>query len=188
MNQAVEKHAEPVQHTRMKLSPRKILILLVLIFTAIITAAAIVVWYGNIYGRRHSDNTELFAVVDGVPEIIEEVYELTWVPDGYEYNSDESFGRRGDVLISHTYYNTASDKEIIFNQYAKSGFSTHSDIERSIWKKTEINGKTAIIVETGSSYGKNLIVLYDVGDYILKVSACESTETVIKIIENIEKK
>ena len=180
MNQALAKRDEPVQHTRMKLSPRKVLILLVLIFTAIVTAAAIVVWYGSIYGQKHSDNTELFAVVEGAPEVIEEVYELTWVPEGYELK--KKVGSIGDERISWRY--EKSNDSILLEQSTRGKYTFHIDSEKSNVQETEINGKRAVIVQSIQNEKKWVSVYYDVKDYIITVSSGFPTRYAIEMLKS----
>ena len=162
MNQAVAKHDKPVQRTRLKMSPRKVLILLVLIFTAIITAAAIVVWYGNIYGQKHSDNTELFAVVEGAPEVIEEIYELTEIPEGFELKK-----KAGDIGEKHIYKLYASDNNCIdFEQFTRKCFKFNNDIERSEYDEIVIDDMKALVF-----HNNNKVTVYcDTDNYIVRIS------------------
>lgn len=175
MNRAVERHDEPVQRTRMKLSPRKVLILLVLIFTAIITAAAIIVWYGNIYGQRHSDNTELFAVVEGAPDVIEEVYELTEIPEGFElvYN----WGSIGDEHIYRRYENKKDF--LLYEQVTRRWFRNNNDIDRTNIIETDLNGQKSLLW----SDGKNTIIYMDVEKYIIKIYTSLSSTKIINFLK-----
>lgn len=180
-NHAVEKQADPIQHKRMKLSPRMVLILLVLIFTAIITAATIIVWYGNIYGQRHSDNIELFADVEGAPEVIEEVYELTEIPEGYVLI--ERYGEKGDNLISWRYVNKNSNESIIFVQSTRKDFTHHSDIEKANMEEIEINGNKALIFQSMPDENEWSYIYYDIKNYILTIStnmSLQNTENMLK--------
>ena len=181
MNQAVEKHAEPLQHTRMKLSPRKVLILLVLIFTAIITAAAIVVWYGNIYGQRHLDNTELFAPIEGVPKVIEKIYELTEIPDGYVLA--ETSGGLGYTYFSYT-YESEDWYSIYFAQYTRGDFNLHIDNEQNEILKTEIMGMNVLITSVKDDNNILTEIFWDRNDYILEISANLPLDETAKLLKS----
>ena len=184
MKQALEKQDKPIQRTRMKLSPRKVLILLVLIFTAIIAAAAVVVWHGNFYGQRHFDNTEMFAAVSGAPETIEEIYELTEIPEGYEYCPDESYGNKGDYYISTTYINPNDNGTILLSQSTRRAFTCNVDINRTETTGSVINGKKAVITRTMQNGEVWNFVFYDAEDYILTISTCLPPDSAIDMLKS----
>lgn len=161
MKQAFVKPEEPVAHSKMKLTPRRLVILLVIVFTAIITAAAIVVWYGNFYGQKHLDNTEFFALSDDAPEVIEKVYELSELPEGFELVQES--GGIGDKHVYRLYMK--GDYAIFLEQYTIKYFRYQNDEDENKGREIQINGQSALLFD----YNNMVIIYLNNNNYIVAI-------------------
>lgn len=123
-----------------------------------------------------------FDVPDGVevPEIIEERYVLSQIPEGYKQINDSVTPR----LVSVD-YEDAEGNTFSFTQASYSGFHVTLDTENAEFKELRINGYKGYYLIKGDSV--NLI--WENGKYCfaLRSSSCIQLEELISIAETIEK-
>ena len=95
------------------------IVIVILLAVMAVTATAILLLKGFI-AKEHEDNTQLFAEnIVGAPTIIEEIYYIPELPEGYEYND----GVIADVNVFSIYinneyisYNNLYIRNIIINE------------------------------------------------------------------------
>lgn len=118
----------------------------VLLFLSITTAVVCAGRYmlSGFFAEEHSDNTYVWNDVEDAPESIQEIYQPTWLPEGYElFDIDNSNAE------SHYTWYYCSDPDcdhqdasghIAFRQYVKKKFDSNMDNEDSELVQITVNG------------------------------------------------
>ena len=154
---------------RFRFTPKRVLLLVIIILLATLAGCSVVYFTSqNFRGKVYSDNTELFPInTENCPTTIEEKYYLPEIPDGFEVlqNSSNPFYE----FVS--YINRQTGQTISLGQYVKSEFhSFHFNTEKGDLIEVEINGCYGLFIDLSDEENNISDVIWDNGDYILKVS------------------
>lgn len=137
----------------------------------------------NFIYEKHEDNTELFALnVEGAPTVIEEVYDIAVVPDGY-YVTGGGLTRTLNIII---YSDSNSDNTILFRQSTKANFNIHYNTEGHDFEKITVNGLSALYIDYSVDGFVAGSVIWDNGDYIFEVNCDMPKSDIIKLAENVK--
>ena len=118
------------------------------------------------------------ADIDNAPEIIEDIYEVTYDLSNYKYNLWFS-----DSTSRYTEY-TNGDIVIYFNQDVKSIYDRSYNTEDVKTEKITIKGHEAIVFCDNHNY---ITVIWDNGDYILSLASNLGKNALIEIAESVQK-
>ncbi len=156
----------PEPTRRLRLNRRTVCILIAIIFLAAGAAAGAAAAYviSPFIMKEHSDNTELFAGdISGAPEIIERVYYLDGLPEGYE-----EIERYSDWCEELVIYQFGDDSYniIMFTQTLKSEFNQHFNTEGHYFEEIKINGHDGLYIDFSVKDSIGGSVVWDSGDYI----------------------
>lgn len=144
---------------------KRLFIVAVLIFLAVITGAVVLFRIAGFSGTAYPDNIHLLALNDpAAPKAIEELYCLTELPIIYEYT--DGYGDIGERSICRIYTDTNSGNCISFHQYVKSAYNAHFDHEHSEFVEIEINEHDGFIWRAKEPGHKLKAIVWDNGDYI----------------------
>lgn len=162
-------HKKPIHENSHKKSfvwsKKRILLAAVMIFLAVLVGCAAAIYtLGGFKTDIQSDNTQLFPIdVEGCPQTIQCVYELTELPDGFELLEHS----KSAVNVYTAYKNIATEQTIVLRQCVKSEFGAHYNTEPFELEEIMINEHVGVGLEGKDDYS----LAWDNGDYILEVSA-----------------
>lgn len=162
-------YSVPKQSKKLKLSRRTVLILIAAIFLAVVavTGAVRIYFYSSFSMKEHSDNTQLLGGnAPGVPEVIEQVYCLSELPEGYK-----EIERVSDIISVWTIYQYGDDanKTIMLTQTVKKEFDRHYNTEGYPFEEVEINGYKGLFIDWSNDDGISCEAVWDNGEYIITV-------------------
>lgn len=145
---------------------RATIIAAVLFFaTVTVTAGA-----GAMFGFKRNEQrgyTELLTVnAENSPKVIENVYYLPMIPEGYIFYEDDS----NEYSVYKSYKNPDINGIMTFSQYLKEGYKENFDNEHCSLEELEINGHYALYLDCSDREHVYGIIVWDNGDYILEVS------------------
>lgn len=117
---------------------------------------------------------------DGAPKNIEEVYELTYIPEGYNLKKSTI----DEIIVGYTYL-SATGEEIIFNQQPLSAY--HGFDNENGYSSTIMLENHEVFYKKSDLYST---YLWSDGKYSLSLTTSEvfSDEELIKIINSIQSK
>ena len=159
--------------TKIKLTPKTAVVILLLIFLALLTGAMIILKIPSFSGTIYPDNTQMFAVDNSAPQVIEQVYYLEALPDSYIYT--EGYGGIGDGFIQCMYTNFENGDNLVFDQYAKNQFHARFDNDYSEIIQIKFGEYDGFIWRSKIPEHKYITLVWDNGDYILALW-CNFTE------------
>ena len=167
---------------KLRFNRRMLLVYLTIILLAL-TACAAAKIIGDFIYEKYEDNTELFALnVEGAPTVIEEVYDIAVVPEGY-YAVSTILTRTQHII---GYSDISSDKTIVLRQSTKANFNIHYNTEGHAFEKTTVNGLPALFIDFSEDDYVGGSVIWDNGDYIFEVNGDMPKNDVIKLAENVK--
>ena len=113
--------------------------------------------------------TEVYETFTGVraepsedaPETLEEIYEVTWVPEGYELIEDI----RESGYRTQRFENATTNSVIIFDQYPVSRYSANYDTENAEFKNVLVNGENGMAIEWDDEYE----LIWKKSNYVLEL-------------------
>lgn len=114
--------------------------------------------------------TEVYETFTGVraepsedaPETLEEIYEVTWVPEGYILSeANNSSKNQCELFVNHEF-----NSYISFDQYLLSKYSANIDNENSEWNSIMIGGNHGAIIERADGYE----IAWNNGKYVFEIS------------------
>ena len=156
---------QPVSTTKRPLNIRKRILIaaIIIVSLAFITGSVIAFISNSFRGTVYNDNTYLFAFdIGDSPTVIEEVYTLSIVPEGYELYEVVT----SECSIS-TEYRDSSNHSFVFEQTVKAEFDSHINTEGYELQEAVINGYDAVYVDFTSEIGVSSLVIWNSKDYIL---------------------
>ena len=116
--------------------------LIVVLVAAILTVTVVALVMNGFKTVEKDDHTEVFAInLENAPTTIEEVYELTWVPEGYELVES----KQGINTIRYR-YNLSEDEYLVFCQYTKFSYAANENTEQLPYEYIIVDGYDGIIV------------------------------------------
>lgn len=155
------------------------LIIILLAFT-IMTGFVIMFRADSFEGIVYNDNTHLFAInTEGCPTMIERVYVLSVVPEGFEL--DQSLSNETNMLTVYT--NPITNQLLTFEQTVKSEFHPHINTEGHELLETEINGCNAVCIDFTTDNTISSMVIWEDKDYILELYSDFSIDETINLAE-----
>ncbi len=159
---------------------RRLMVALIIALTAIILTITVIGIITN--GFRfveHEDHTQFDAVdVMDYPTTIEEIYEPTWIPEGFEITEL----RDGKVLREVKY--KKNNKHFVIRQYTKQNFLGYVDSQRYQTENISVNEYTVVYWQSD-----NVNKLYwDNGEYIISIFGTIAKEELIKLAESTKLK
>ena len=159
---------------------KKLLIAIVAVFLALLTGCAVAYFISqNFHGEVTSVSTNILPInTENCPETIEEIYNISDIPMGFEKISDNSdpFSRTVE------YMNSSTKQMIVFSQYAKPGLGTlNLNTEKNKLEEIEINGYNGIFLEQIGETSICGIIIWDNGDYVFEIFANLSKEEIIDL-------
>lgn len=155
-------------------------IIVIILAALTITAAAVTITFLR---REHSDNTELLAAnVEGAPAVLEEIYHITAVPEGYVCTSD-NFSPVNHTQI-YTYKNT--DVTFMFHQTVKSEYNAHYDDEGFYLEETKLGDYPAIYCDYSEDDLICSLIVWDNGDYIFELIGLFSENDLRALAESVQ--
>lgn len=127
------------------------------------------------------------------PKILESLYTPTVFPEGKNYAYSSSVNEENNIFYA-SYRTTADemfdlpfwrDRDLWFTQYTKEKFAltyaTPGYVEIS---RTEVNGCPAYLIIAEHYFGYNNSVIWDHGDYIMRLDGNVSADELIRIAES----
>lgn len=162
-------YTAPEPADKLKLNRRTVLILIAAIILALVavTGAVRIYYYSSFSMKEHSDNTQLFVGnASGAPEVIEQVYYLSELPEGYK-----EIERISDNISVWTIYQYGDDANntIMFTQTVKKEFDHHFNTEGYPFEEVEINGYKGLFIDWSNDDGISCEAVWDNGEYIFTV-------------------
>lgn len=175
-----KRYNAPLYKMGLKMS-MKWAIIVIILAALTVTAAAVTITFLR---REHRDNTELFAAnIEGAPTILEEVYHITAVPEGYECTTNNI------SKVDHTQIYTYKDTYVtfMFYQCVKSEYNKHYDNERGNLKETKLGNYPAILYIDDSEKDEIIsLIVWDNGDYIFELVGCFSENDLRTLAESVQ--
>lgn len=151
-----------------RLKQRLIAAVLVIILMTFLAGWAVVFNSEKFGGTVYDDNTLLTAVdIKNCPQTIEYTYALAFVPEGFELIETSSI----PTYVYTLYEDKATNRTITLTQYVKSHYSSYVNTEHYILEEININGNTGLFIDFGGDTYNHMFVIWDNGDYIIKISA-----------------
>ena len=163
------RHLRPQAEIRVRTVRRRIAVILLVIILAVITGFTAAYFISQSFrGEIHKEYTELFPIDrENCPEVIEEKYYLSELPEGFEEESSDS----SPFYEYIRYKNTQTGQTIAFEQWAKPSFdSTNLNTEKGELVEVEINGHNGYSLELDYDEQITTNIIWDNGDYIIKIS------------------
>lgn len=141
----------------------------------------------NFFVKHYADHERVTVVEEEskpqeIPELIEEIYEVTYLPDGYVLDEYE------DSIATVYRFWKKGDYRLIFNQFTMD-IATNLDNEGSkVYKKTIDNQEYIIREESvDENSDSSTEVMWNNGRYVFKLYADYlDVETVIKIAQSVK--
>ena len=156
---------------------RKLIVAFIVVFTAIVLTVTVVALVTNGFKvTEKSDHTEFLAIgSENAPTTIVEIYEPSWIPDGFEltYSNDSR------QTTSRKYENTLNEY-FFFHQSTVSASHGFADSERYIYEDIIINDYCAIFWSDGND---NYLYWND-GNYIIGVFGNISKSTLVELAKS----
>ena len=182
---AVPSAVYDVSERKFRLTPKRLLVLLIIILLAALAGCSIVYFTSQGFRREiHSDNTELFAVnLENCPTAIGEKYFLPEIPEGFEVLQTTSSPFNEYI----SYINKQTGQTIAFIQYVKSEFdSIHFNTEKGELVEVEINGQYGLLIDLSDEENTFFNVIWDNVDYILEISGNLPKNKLLNLAQSAE--
>ena len=145
---------------------------LIVILSLLITAAGAAFFIHGFGFKKESDHTVVFTTDTGdAPETIVYVYSPTYLPDGFEAETIESY----DLTSTHLY--RKGNDVIDITQQTKPDFSGNYNTEGYEIERVDINGHEGFKID----FINSSIYVWDNGDYIFDIYSTLPDEEILKI-------
>ena len=157
-------------------------LIIIILLTIVTGCAAIIISHFVI--MEHDNNTQLKAGdFSGGKEIIEEIYYIYALPDGFECVNELKPEMSGGSEHWITYTN--DNLVIAFFQSTKESYDAHYSAEESDLEHITINGYSALYIDYGSEIDSGTII-WDNGDYIFEVTGTFPKNKLIELAESVK--
>ncbi len=177
------KNTAKLYAVHIRFSRRTVLAFLMIILLATISACAAIKIIGDFLYEVHEDNTQLrVADAGGAPEFIEDIYEITALPEGYVCTT-ETF-----IKIIHTYIFTkeSTGETLTLCQMAKPSYNGHYDNEGFILQDIKIDGQPAIFIDYSEDDTICGLLIWDNGEYIFELVGYYTKDELIDMAKSIK--
>ena len=159
---------------------RRLTVALIVVVTAVLLAVTVIGIITN--GFRfveHEDHTQFDAVdIVDYPTSIEEIYEPTWIPEGFEMV--ETYELK---TLKQTKYENKNEF-IYIRQHTKSTFLGYADSQKYQVENLLINEYTIVYWKNDNLHK----IYWDNGDYIINIFGTITKDELIKLAESIKPK
>ncbi len=165
-----EPSPKPVSTHKVRLTPRNAFILAMIIFLGVLTGCTAVYFVSQDFrGDIYSEYTKIFPInTENCPTVIEEKYYLSELPEGFAIFKTTSSPFHETTI----YKNNSTGQTISFYQDVKPGYNpVHLNTEKYSLEEVEINGYNGLSIDFSDEKLTHSLVLWDNGDYILKLWA-----------------
>lgn len=178
-----------VYHKMTLTKARKILcvaIAIIILLLSLLSVGAVREFIADFFIQHFENHNTLSAMLDdkeNYPEKIEEIYELSYIPYGYELlEEDVTYND-----ISYVYLNNEG-KSMLFTQNTKGSFNINIDNEYSN-ATTEVYKEQLFFVNV--FYGKHsddevVNIIWDNGSYVFSLSAELPKETLLNLCSSLK--
>ncbi|MCH5325512.1 MAG: DUF4367 domain-containing protein [Eubacterium sp.] len=114
----------------------------------------------------------------GAPETIEDIYEIAYIPDGFE------LAKRTESLTYISEYYEKADGHIVFNQEIKSKYKENVNTEGYDMLPIEVNENNGFIIDMDGYF----YIVWDNGDYIFSLETGSVVKnTLIEMAKSVQK-
>lgn len=167
-----------------RVSFKAILITVIVVFLAVLAGCTVAYFVSqNFRGRITNESTNILPInTENCPTTIEEIYNISDIPLGFEKVSDNSNPYQRTV----EYQDDSTKRMICFSQYTKLEFDTiNLNTEKNDIIEIEVNGYKGIYLGQESkndSYGG---VLWDNGEYVFKIFANLPKNQIIDLANSV---
>lgn len=159
---------------------RRLTVVLLIILTAVILAVTVIALVTNGFKKiEKEDHTEFLALDEiNVPEVIEEVYELGWIPEGFELIEYYE----GRNVIKSKYISETSN--FTLRQHTKLAFYGYINSEKYNYENIIID------CNNGLFWQKDEVnyICWDTGNYVISVYGNIPKDTLVKLAESTKLK
>lgn len=158
----------------------KWVIVAIILAALTVAAAAVTVTFLR---KEYEDNTQLFAAnVEGAPTVLEEIYELTALPEEYECTSDNFMF----VIHGCTFTHKTTGQTLTFHQTVKSEFYAHYNTEGYEFEEVTVNGHEGLYIDYEYDGIESGLIVWDNGDYIFQIDGDFSKKELIHLAETVK--
>ena len=134
----------------------------------------------NFHGTVYQDYTQMFAAnIEGSPKTIEYKYALDYVPEKFEIVEMDS----SPISVYTLYMNKSTKQTIALSQWVRENFEPHYNTEHRPLEEVIINGSMGLCIDFSHDDYKSTLVAWDIGDYIIEISANLDKESTINLCE-----
>lgn len=133
----------------------------------------------NYFFTEKPGHTEIRPLENGEKEGEMPRFELGYVPEGYEKINEEDILTIGYAID----YGNGKDQYISFSVRKSDEYTSSVDNDTLKQKEITVNAYQAYLFI--DDQGKDSVIIWQVGDYVLELSTGLSEEEVIKVAENI---
>ena len=160
---------------------RRLVFIVMIIFLAMFTVMAGAAAINGFNRKKYRDYTELLTVnAENCPKTIENVYYLSEIPEGYELRDVD----RGDKSIYTAYVEPDTNRSIVLGQDVKDGYKCNFNTEYQEFEALNINGNYALYLDFSSSEEMQGLIVWDNGDYVLRVSGSFPKEELVLLAKS----
>ncbi len=161
---------EPVSAHKVRLTPRRALMLVLIIFLGMLAGCAAAQFISQSFcGKIYSEYTRVAPIdTENCPTVIEEKYYLSGLPGDYEIVKTDS-----SPFMEYIYYENQSTGQMIsFTQEVKTEYGpVNLNTENHKLEEVEINGHYGLCIDFSNEELFHSCVIWDNDDYILDLSA-----------------
>lgn len=173
-----------VSEQKFVLTPRRVLLLVMIIFLAALSGCSVHYIVSNSFRGAvyRNNNTKLFPIdIEDCPAEIEEKYYLPDIPEEYKV-----FQHVSSPYGEYIYYtNNKTGKTIAFGQYVKEkSMSFNFDTEEGEMTEADINGHKGILLDLSGQRQDYACLIWDNGDYVLTLDSNLAKEELLNLAKS----
>lgn len=159
---------------------KRLVLIVAIIFLAMFTVVAGAAAINGFNRKKYRDHTELLTVnAENCPKVIENVYYLSEIPEGYELRDVD----RGDKSI-YTAYVEPDNRSIVLKQDVKDGYKCNFDTEYCEFEELNINEHYVLYLDFSNSEENWGLIVWDNGDYVLQISGNFAKEVLMNLAKS----
>lgn len=160
---------------------KRLVLIVAIIFLAMFTVVAGAAAINGFNRKKYRDHTELLTVnAENCPKVIENVYCLSEIPEGYELYEEI----HNDRWTNTTYMNYKSGESLTLNQHIKEKYKENFNTEFQDFEEFDINGHYALYLNFSSLEEIRGLIIWDNEDYILSISGSFAKNELIDLAKS----